>query len=33
MSRDGERPNLGEERASIEKKLRLVSTVDYFLIQ
>lgn len=33
MSRDGERPNLAEERASIEKKLRLVSTVDYFLVQ
>jgi hypothetical protein len=33
MSRDGEAPNLSEERASIEKKLRLVSTIDYYLVE
>jgi hypothetical protein len=33
MSRDGETPNLAEERASVDKKLRLVSTVDYYLVQ
>jgi hypothetical protein len=33
MSRDGEVPNPTEERASIEKKLRLVSTIDYYLVE
>ena len=33
MSRDGEAPNTAEERASIEKKLRLVSTIDYYLVE
>jgi hypothetical protein len=33
MSRDGETPNPAEERASIEKKLRLVSTIDYYLVE
>ena len=33
MSRDGEVPNPTEERASIEKKLRLVTTVDYYLME
>jgi hypothetical protein len=33
MSRDGEVPNQTEERASIEKKLRLVTTVDYYLVE
>ncbi|MGZ3511757.1 MAG: SIMPL domain-containing protein [Candidatus Binataceae bacterium] len=33
MSRDGEVPNPTEERASIEKKLRLVTTVDYYLVE
>jgi hypothetical protein len=33
MSRDGETPNATEERASIEKKLRLVTTVDYYLAE
>ncbi len=33
MSRDGEVPNPTEERGSIEKKLRLVSTIDYYLVQ
>jgi len=32
MSRDAEEPNPMEERASIEKKVRLVSTIDYYLI-
>jgi uncharacterized protein len=33
LSRDGETPNPAEERSSIEKKLRLVSTVDYYLVE
>jgi hypothetical protein len=33
MSRDGETPNPIEERASIEKKLRLVTTIDYYLVE
>lgn len=33
MSRDGEVPNPTEERVSIEKKLRLVSTIDYYLVE
>jgi hypothetical protein len=33
MSPDGEVPNQTEERASIEKKLRLVTTVDYYLVE
>ena len=33
LSRDGEVPNPTEERASIEKKLRLVTTVDYYLVE
>jgi uncharacterized protein len=33
MSRDGEVPNPTEERATIEKKLRLVSTIDYYLVE
>jgi len=33
MSRDGEVPNTAEERASIEKKLRLVTTIDYYLVE
>ena len=33
MSRDGEGPNPTEERASIEKKLRLVTTIDYYLVE
>jgi uncharacterized protein len=33
LSRDGEVPNTAEERSSIEKKLRLVSTVDYYLVE
>ncbi|HTQ23350.1 MAG TPA: SIMPL domain-containing protein [Candidatus Binataceae bacterium] len=33
MSRDGETPNPTEERASIEKKLRLVTTIDYYLAE
>jgi uncharacterized protein len=32
MSRDADEPNPMEERASIEKKVRLVSTIDYYLI-
>jgi len=32
MSRDDEVPNPTEERGSIEKKLRLVSTIDYYLV-
>jgi uncharacterized protein len=32
MSREAEEPNPMEERASIEKKVRLVSTIDYYLI-
>jgi hypothetical protein len=31
MSPDGEVPNPSEEHSSIEKKLRLVSTIDYYL--
>jgi uncharacterized protein len=31
-SRDGEAPNLTNERASIEKKVRLVSTIEYYLV-
>jgi hypothetical protein len=33
MSRDGETPNPTEERASIGKKLRLVTTIDYYLVE
>ena len=33
MSRDAETPNPTKERASIEKKLRLVSTIDYYLVE
>jgi uncharacterized protein len=33
MSRDDEAPDPIGERASIEKKLRLVSTVEYYLVQ
>ncbi len=33
MSRDAETPNPTDERASIEKKLRLVSTIDYYLVE
>jgi uncharacterized protein len=33
MSRDAEAPNLADERASIEKKVRLVSTIDYYLVE
>ncbi|HLK85919.1 MAG TPA: SIMPL domain-containing protein [Candidatus Binataceae bacterium] len=33
LSRDGERANPAEERASIEKRLRLVSTVEYYLVE
>ena len=33
LSRDGEVPNPTAERASIEKKLRLVTTVDYYLVE
>jgi hypothetical protein len=33
LSRDGEVPDPAEERSSIEKKLRLVSTVDYYLVE
>jgi uncharacterized protein len=33
MSRDDETPNPSEEPASIEKKLRLVSTIDYYLVE
>lgn len=33
MSRDAEAPNLTDERASIAKKVRLVSTIDYYLIE
>jgi hypothetical protein len=33
LTRDGEVPNPAEERSSIEKKLRLVSTVDYYLVE
>jgi len=33
MSRDDEAPNPSEEPASIEKKLRLVSTIDYYLVE
>ncbi len=33
LSRDGETANPAEERGSIEKKLRLVSTVEYYLVE
>ena len=33
MSRDDETSNSIEERASIEKKLRLVTTIDYYLVE
>jgi hypothetical protein len=33
MSRDGETSNPAEERAAIEKKLRLVTTIDYYLVE
>lgn len=33
LSRDGEVPDPAEERSSIEKKLRLVSSVDYYLVE
>jgi uncharacterized protein len=33
MSRDGDTPNPVEERASIAKKLRLITTIDYYLVQ
>ncbi|HVB79652.1 MAG TPA: SIMPL domain-containing protein [Candidatus Binataceae bacterium] len=33
MSRDAETPDPAGERASIEKKVRLVSTIDYFLAE
>ena len=32
MSRDAEAPHLTDERASIEKKVRLVSTIEYYLV-
>lgn len=33
MSRDGEASDPAEERAAIEKKLRLVTTIDYYLVE
>ncbi|MGH7913791.1 MAG: SIMPL domain-containing protein [Candidatus Binataceae bacterium] len=33
MSRNGDGRNPTDERASIEKKLRLVSTIDYYLVE
>jgi uncharacterized protein len=33
MSRDAETRNLTDERASIEKKVRLVATIEYYLVE